>query len=262
VQPLLFHWNFEPVLFASGPLTVRWYGVLWAIAFLVGEWIARREFVRLGRPDVDVAGLAVTALAGTVIGARLVHVFVYDPALYLEHPAKILALWEGGLASHGGVIGFLVALAIGKRRFARDVSLLTLADVATIPAAVGGALVRIGNFLNSEILGVPTNSNWGVVFERVDPLPRHPVQLYEATAYLIVALVLWSMASRSAPLRDPGRGTGIFMLGVFGARAILEIWKTPQAAYDGAAAVSAGQWLSAPFLLIGIWLAIRSARRA
>lgn len=262
MQPLLFHWNFEPILFLFGPLTLRWYGVLWAIAFLVGERIARRRFVRLGRPDIDVAGLAVTALAGTVIGARLVHVFVYDPAFYLEHPWKILALWEGGLASHGGVIGFVVALAFGKRRFARDVSLLTLADVATIPAALGGALVRIGNFLNSEIVGIPTSSDWGVVFERVDSLPRHPVQLYEAAAYLIVAAVLWSLESRTRPLARPGRATGIFMLGVFGSRAILEIWKTPQAAYDGAAALSAGQWLSAPFLLLGAWLVVRSVRRA
>lgn len=252
---LIVHWNFDPIAFTLGPIPIHWYGICWAGAFLQAEYLVRHKFKTMGRSDVDVATLTMFTLFGTVIGARLAHVLFYDPAYYLSHPFKIVALWEGGLASHGGAIGFVLALAWAKRRYAKGVPLMTLLDAAALPAAIGGAIVRVANFLNSEIVGIPTNAAWGVVFEQIDGQPRYPVQLFEAAAYLIIAGGLWLYDQRHDELRQrPGRLAGIFFMAVFSARALIEVWKTPQAVYESGAMGTVGQWLSLPFVLLGIYL--------
>lgn len=256
----MFHWNPDPIAFKLGPLAVHWYGICWAASFLFAEFAARRRLVAMGHAHVDVAAMTLLALAGTIVGARLGHTLFYDPAYYFSHPLKFLAVWEGGLASHGGAVGLVLGLAWGARRYARGVPVLTLTDVVAIPSAIGGALIRIANFINSEIVGVPTQAAWGVVFDRIDAQPRHPVQLYEAGAYLLIAAALWLYQRRSNPWPSPGRMTGLFFIAVFVARAVLEIWKTPQAVYEAGMAVTVGQWLSVPFILFGVFLFIRSRR--
>jgi phosphatidylglycerol:prolipoprotein diacylglycerol transferase len=258
---MIVHWSFDPVAFALGPLAIRWYGLCWAAAFFGSEFGVRRLLRAVGRADIDVSALIICALAGTVVGARLAHCLFYDPAFYLAHPLRILAVWEGGMASHGGAVGLVLGLAWGVRRHAPGLALLTLLDVATISSALGAALIRGANFLNSEIVGLPTDGRWGVVFDRVDALPRHPVQLYEAGSYLLIAALLWRVQRRWHALRRPGLLTGWFMTLVFLVRIVLEAWKTPQAAYESGFAISVGQWLSVPFVVLGLALVVRAVLR-
>lgn len=254
----IVHWSFDPIAFRLGWFTVHWYGLCWLLAFMQGEWLTRRLLARVGREDVDVGSLMIVTLLGTIIGARLAQCLFYDPAFYLAHPLKILAIWEGGMASHGGAVGFVVAIALGARRYAHGLPLLTLLDVVSLPSAIGGAIVRVANFLNSEIIGIPTSGSWGVVFDRVDQLPRVPAQLFEAAAYVLVAILLFWQRRNHDALMHPGRLTGWFLVLVFGSRAVLECWKVPQAAYEAEHVISVGQWLSLPFILIGFVLLWRS----
>ncbi|WP_457443487.1 prolipoprotein diacylglyceryl transferase [Roseateles sp. P5_E4] len=258
---LILHWQFDPIAFAIGPLQIHWYGICWAVAFFGAEFSVRRRLAAMGWHDVDVSTLVVWALLGTMLGARLAHCLFYDPASYLSHPLRILAIWEGGMASHGGAVGLVVALCWGLPRYAPGLPLLSLLDATTFAAAFGAALIRTANFLNSEIVGNPTSGRWGVVFSRVDASPRHPVQLYEAVAYLLVLVALRIAARRHAALQKPGCLTGLFLALVFGARAVIETWKTPQAVYEAGAVFSVGQWLSVPFVLLGVVLMIRACSK-
>ncbi len=253
----LIHWNADPTLFALGPLAIRWYGLLFAAAFLIGfylmQWIYRRE----QQPLEELDRLLLYLLIGTVVGARLGHVLFYDPGYYFAHPLDILKIWEGGLASHGGALGILLALFLYQRKHSY-VSYLWLLDRLAIPAALGGMFIRIGNFMNSEILGIPTGGNWGVVFQRVDALPRHPVQLYEATVYALIFLVLLLLYRRPAIRMRAGALFGALMVLVFVARFFLEFFKTRQAAYEASFQISVGQWLSIPFVLLGLALLVHA----
>lgn len=259
---MILHWHFDPVLFSAGPISVRWYGLLWLVAFLGGQYILGRMFVARGIAAARAEALLLYALLGTIIGARLMHVLAYDPAYYFAHPLEILQLWKGGLASHGGVLGMLLGLWWGSRAAEPKLDYLWLLDRVSIPSALGGALVRIANFLNSEIVGLPTHGDYGVVFESVDPLPRHPVQLYEAVGYLGVLAVLTLVYRRAGGQPRKGLLTGLFMLLVFAIRIALEFFKTPQAAYEAGNVFTVGQWLSVPFVVLGLVLIVRSRRQA
>ncbi|OWQ90994.1 prolipoprotein diacylglyceryl transferase [Roseateles aquatilis] len=256
----MIHWDIDPVAFALGPVQIHWYGICWAVAFLGAEFSVRRRLASQSWKDVDVSSLVIVALLGTIVGARLAHCVFYDPSFYLQHPLKVFEVWEGGMASHGGAVGLIAALAWALPRHAAGLPLLSLLDATTFSAAFGGALIRFANFMNSEILGNPTSGSWGVVFERVDAIPRHPVQLYEMAAYLLVLVLLRIAARRHAALERQGLLTGLFLMLVFGARAVIEHWKTPQASYEAADFLSVGQWLSVPFVLLGIALVIRAYR--
>jgi phosphatidylglycerol:prolipoprotein diacylglycerol transferase len=258
--PPLFHWHFDPIALSLGPLQIHWYGICWGLAFLAAEFGVRRRLASIGRSDVDISALVVCALLGTIVGARLAHCLFYDPAFYLAHPLRILAIWEGGMASHGGAVGLIAAVAWGAPRYAPGLAPLTLLDAAAPAAAFGAAIIRGANFLNSEIVGKPTSGHWGVVFDSVDALPRHPVQLYEAAAYLLVLAVL-RFAARTDALARRGELTGLFLVLVFSARAVIETWKTPQAVYEAGHAITVGQWLSVPFVLLGLALVIRARRQ-
>lgn len=248
----LIHWNVSPILIELGPFALRWYGVFFAVAFLVGyrimEWIYRRE----GEPTTALDGLLVYVMAGTLIGARLGHCFLYDPVYYISHPIEILQFWKGGLASHGGVFGLLLSVFWYTRRAGRP-PYPWLLDRLAIPAALGGCFIRVGNFFNSEIVGVPTNGWWAVVFEKLDSVPRHAVQLYEAVAYLLVFVVLLSAYRRGTGTRA-GALAGIFFTSVFFVRLGLEFVKMPQAAYETDFSFRVGQWLSVPLAGVGLVL--------
>lgn len=248
-------WNADPVAVTLGPIAVHWYGLLFAAGFFVGLRLMIRMYVREGRDPAELDRLLGYVVAGVVVGARLGHCLLYDPAYYLAHPLDILKIWEGGLASHGGVAGLIVAVWL-FRRYPGGPDLLWLLDRVAIPGALGGACIRLGNFMNSEIVGLPTTVPWAVVFSRVDGLPRHPVQLYEALAYAVIfGVLLW------AYLRGAGRRrgllTGSLLAMVFAARFVLEFFKTPQAAYEQGFALTVGQWLSVPCVVLGLWLVLR-----
>lgn len=245
-------WTFSPILFSIGPVTVRWYGVLFVGAFLLGQFILGRIFASEGIPRQRAESLLFSALVGAVVGARLAHCLFYEPSYYLHNPLAILRVWEGGLASHGGVVGVLLGIWIASRRFEPRLAFAWILDRAAIPAALGAALIRVANFLNSEIVGVPTSGDWGVIFTSVDQLPRHPVQAYEAIAYAITGFILWSMYRRLGKNTPRGLLFGWLLVLVFTARFFLEAWKVPQAAYEAGQLISVGQYLSLPFVAFGV----------
>ncbi|MGF6705619.1 prolipoprotein diacylglyceryl transferase [Pseudomonas frederiksbergensis] len=259
-----FVWNTDPVLLSIGPVNIHWYGVFFAAAFIVGFSIMRRIFANEGKPEKDLDPLCCYMAAGTIIGARLGHVLFYDPAYYLSHPLQIFAIWNGGLASHGGAIGIALALLIFSRRHPQ-MPYVWLLDRISIPAILGGVFIRIGNFFNSEIVGLPANLPWSVIFSRIDSLPRHPTQLYEAFVYLIVFLLLYSTYQRRSRSLPNGVLSGLFLILVFTARFFLEFTKMPQASYEYAMPISVGQWLSIPAIIIGgliLWCGLKRQGQA
>jgi prolipoprotein diacylglyceryl transferase len=207
-------------------------------------------------------------VAGTVIGARLGHVFLYEWPRYQANPLDIIKIWEGGLASHGGTLGVMLALFCYvkmQRRSFPDIPFLSLCDLICIPTALAAVFIRLGNFMNQEIVGTPTTVPWGVLFaspaEGGGPLVRHPVQLYEAAAYFATFLLLKAIWRQSHQHRHPGFFAGIFFIAIFSFRFILEFFKADQHSVitDGSY-LQAGQLLSLPFIALGVALACRSCR--
>lgn len=256
---MILHWSFDPVLFSLGPLTVRWYGLLFVGGFFAGQWLLARMFKAEGVPPQQAERLLMYALLGSIVGARLVHCLFYEPAYYLANPLAILRIWEGGLASHGGMIGLVIGLWLARRGAQPRMSLPWLFDRVTMPAMLAAVSIRIANFLNSEIVGEPTGGAWGVVFEAVDGVPRHPAQLYEAAAYALILVVLTVVYRRFARTPPTWLLTGLSLSLAFSARIVIEFFKTPQAAYEAGQAFSVGQWLSVPFALLGLAMVVRAS---
>ncbi|MGR8931815.1 MAG: prolipoprotein diacylglyceryl transferase [Gammaproteobacteria bacterium] len=241
-------WNIDPILFDFGLIKIRWYGVMFATgfvgSFMTMQWMYRRE----GKNIEELDTLLWYMVVATIVGARLGHTLLYDPAYYLSNPIKILAIWEGGLASHGATLGIILALYLYHRRFGD--SYFWLLDRVSIPTALAGALIRIGNFFNSEILGIPTQEPWGIVFARFDNLPRHPVQLYEALCYFVIYGISLSIYRKHGAKQ--GFAFGCFLCMLFSVRFVLEYFKTEQAMYDTGVPLTTGQLLSIPFVLAGV----------
>lgn len=249
-----FVWNADRVITSIGPLDLRWYGLLFAGAFIAGYIIERRLFLDAGRKEQEVESLLTYVLIGTIVGARLGHVIFYDPYYYfIERPDQILAVWNGGLASHGGAIGILTAMYLFIRKKA-GMSFYWLADRVVVPVALAGAFIRTGNFFNSEIVGKPTDLPWAVIFAKVDMLPRHPTMLYEAVFYLLVFGLL--IAIYKAYNNRPPEGVlfGTFLATLFSGRFLLEYTKVSQADFAASWVFNMGQWLSLPLILWGFWL--------
>jgi prolipoprotein diacylglyceryl transferase len=205
----------------------------------------------------DLDRLLIYIVIGTLVGARLGHCLFYDPVYYLTHPLKILAIWEGGLASHGGGAGILLSLYIYQKKTIQ--SFLEILDYLAIPVALAGCFIRTGNFFNSEIIGIPASVPWAVVFERIDSVPRHPAQLYEAVTYLIIGIILLTVYYYTG-LKRRGRLLGIMLILIFTARMLIEFVKENQAAFSFESGINMGQLLSIPFILAGIILVIWSKK--
>lgn len=251
---MIIRWQFDPVAFQLGSLAVHWYGLAWLAAFLSGKWLVTFMSQRDGNTDLDAAPLMAYALIGAIVGARLGHCLFYHPAYYLSNPIEIFLIWKGGLASHGGAIGLLVGLYLG-RRFWRSIGVLQLLDYVAVAAALGSVFIRTANFLNSEIVGIPTSGSWGVIFTKIDQVARHPVQLYEAFAYFLAFIFLIPLFMRRHRPQT-GEIFGWWLILVFSVRFILEFWKADQNLLDSALVISTGQWLSIPFILLGIFMQI------
>lgn len=256
----MIHWDVSPEILRLGPFVLRWYGVCFALAFLVGYGIMQRVFRNEQKPDRDLDTLLLYLLAGTVIGARLGHCLFYEPAYYLRHPLEILMFWRGGLASHGGAIGIFLALYLYSRR-RPDQPYLWLLDRVAVPTALGGSFIRLGNLFNSEILGTPADVPWAFVFTRIDDLPRHPAQLYESVAYLLIFGVLLAVYRKRGSQTPQGLLLGLLLVLVFGARFVIEFVKVRQAAFGEALPLSVGQLLSIPVILLGVFLLVHVRSR-
>jgi len=251
-----FEWSVSPILVSFGSFSIHWYGVLFAAAMLSGfsvmNWIYKHE----NRSIKQLESLQIYIFIGIVVGARLGHCFFYDPMYYLSNPLKILAVNEGGLASHGGGIGAIIATFYYARKF--KVNFLYLLDRLAIPTALFAFFVRMGNFMNSEIIGIQTEVPWAIVFSRIDLLPRHPAQLYEAISYLSIFVILFLIYLFKNEKIKSGFLFGVFLTLVFLVRILVEFVKVRQASYSSEMIFSTGQMLSVPFLIIGLVLIIVS----
>ena len=272
--PAFITWDFDPVLFTLFGHPIVWYGLLFALGLIIlGPWIEKKMWEHEKLDSKWFESLAVYVFVGTIVGARLGHVLFYDPAYYLAHPAKIFVTWEGGLASHGGTIGIIIACWLYSRRVTRK-SILWVLDRLAVPTGIVAAMIRLGNLTNSEIFGRPTTLPWGFRFIRSEEyrhlVPNmdmgcHPTQIYEALCYLAVfALCMWLYWKRDAARRYSGLIVGVFLTGIFLSRFIIERIKIVQEPWElkliESVGLNMGQLLSIPFVLAGIWLIIRAVK--
>lgn len=253
---MMVTWDVNPVFLRLGNFEVMWYGLCWMLAIMGGAMFFV-NFVKREKLNPKFAdNIFWWGTIATIVGARLGHCFFYEPAYFLAHPIEILNIRQGGLASHGAAVGLLLGLW-GFSRSAKLPYIWSL-DRVVIPVTVGGALVRFGNLINSEIYGRVTDLPWGFVFVRAgETLPMHPTQIYEALCYLITfAVLMWMYYKRDLGRKRPGALFGVGLIGIFLTRFIIEFIKNPQVAAEETMAINIGQILSIPFILAGILIII------
>jgi phosphatidylglycerol:prolipoprotein diacylglycerol transferase len=254
----MIHWHPNPILLELGPVQVRWYGLCFLAGFMIGyqfiRWVCRRE----GKPEAALDTLLTYLIVGTIIGARLGHCLFYDPGYYLAHPFEILEVWKGGLASHGGTLGVFIALLLFSRKH-KEFPIAWLFDRVSIPVALTAAFIRLGNLMNSEIIGKPSNVAWSFIFDRVDQVPRHPAQIYESLTYLCLFFVTATIYKRN-PKPPSGLIFGLSMIWIFASRVGLEYFKENQEPFEAGMFMNMGQILSFPFIILGIVMVVRALR--
>jgi prolipoprotein diacylglyceryl transferase len=244
-------WDVDREIVSFGPIALRWYSMLFALGIILGYLIVQEMFKKEGKPQALLDSLLFHVVVGTVVGARLGHCLLYEPSEYLHDPIRILKIWEGGLASHGGFTGVIIALILFCRKNP-DIKFFWLADRMTVPCMLTAGFIRIGNFFNSEIIGHVTDVPWAIVFKKVDLVPRHPSQIYEAIGYLTIALIQY-LAYRLSH-RQPKEGSlfGLALILGFGFRLFIERFKENQVAFEDDMFLNMGQLLSVPFIIAGI----------
>ncbi len=261
------NWNPDPVIFQIGDLPVRWYSILLGAGFFTGYIFARIIFKKenVDRYVLETYGLWL--ILGILIGGRLGHCLFYEFDYYMQNPWEMIKPWKGtlgkdavftgfrGFSSHGWVVGIFIALWVNSRL--RKISFLWAMDRFAIVAVLAGAFVRIGNLMNSEIIGNPTTLPWAFIFEQVDTVPRHPAQIYESLAYLLTFILIYSYHERKRNTVISGTYTGWVLLGVFISRFLIEFLKMDQVPSEAAMQLNLGQKLSLPFILLGLILIFR-----
>ncbi|AEW21343.1 prolipoprotein diacylglyceryl transferase [Tannerella forsythia KS16] len=265
-------WTADPAIFTIGSKEIRWYSLMFIIGFGIGYKIVERMWRRESINPKWIDPLLYYTLIGTVVGARLGHCLFYDPGYYLSHPIEILKVWEGGLASHGGVLGIIVAIYFYSKYVSRQ-SMLWTFDKLVVPTGLVAALIRIGNLINHEVYGLPTDRPWGFRFienlhawrqgaEPIFSAPSHPTQIYEAVCYLLTfVLCMWLYFKKDAWKKE-GLIFGIFMICIFTARFFIEFLKNNQEDFEAAMPINMGQCLSIPFIVTGIYFVVRAWRRS
>ena len=252
---MLVHPQFDPVAISIGPLAVRWYGLMYLLGFslfiLLGRYRIRQQpngvFTREMLDDALFYGVL-----GVILGGRLGHVLFYEPGYYLQHPLEILAIWQGGMSFHGGFLGVAIAMLCLARKY--QLSWLAVTDFIAPLVPLGLGAGRIGNFINGELWGRPTDVPWGMIFPYADNLPRHPSQLYEfALEGLVLFALIWLYSAKPRPL---GAVTGMFMIGYGAFRSFCEFFREPDDGFLGimTLGISMWQWLSLPMIAAGIAL--------
>jgi phosphatidylglycerol:prolipoprotein diacylglycerol transferase len=256
---MLTHPNFDPIAISIGPLAVRWYGLMYLVAFGFLWWLGRMRIARalapITREQFD--DLIFLGVLGTILGGRLGYVLFYKPAYYLSHPLEVFAIWQGGMAFHGGFLGVLAAAAFFAWR--KRIDWWRLMDFIAPCVPTGLAAGRLGNFINGELWGRPTDLPWGMVFRGAGSLPRHPSQLYQfALEGVLLFVLLWWYASKP---RARGAVSAMFLMGYGAFRFISEFAREPDD-FLGLLALnlSMGQWLSLPMIAAGILLYLWSQK--
>ena len=278
---LKIDWAPSEIFLKLGPLAIHWYSVMFIIAFTLGYYIIKKIYSNDNKSIELVEPLFIYVVLGTLIGARLGEVFFYNWEYFQNNLIEILlpikkdpnsSLFFGfidgfkfvgyrGLASHGATIGIITSMFIYKHKFKYD-SVLWIFDRIVIPISIGGMFVRIGNFFNSEIVGNYTGSNFGIIFSnRGEIYPRHPAQLYEAFGYLLLFILLWQLYWKTDYKNKKGFLFGLFLICLFSIRVLVEYVKESQGGFeDSLGLLSTGQWLSIPFIIIGLILILRSKK--
>ena len=260
---MLVHPQFDPIAFSIGPLAVRWYGLMYLLAFamvlVLGRWRIRHGKTALGLRDLD--DLLFYGMLGTIVGGRLGYVVFYKASFYLQHPLDLFKVWEGGMSFHGGLIGVITAMWIFARR--RGYTFWQVADFGAPLVPTGLAAGRTGNFINGELWGRATDVPWAMIFPqaRDGGIPRHPSQLYEiGLEGIALFLLVWIYANKPRP---QGAVSGVFLIGYGIARFCVEFTREPDD-FLGLLALnlSMGQWLSIPMVVFGIFLLVRAKGRA
>jgi len=259
---MLIHWNVSPDIFQWGFLRLRWYGLMFVVGFSIGYQLMRKICLWEGKPVDKLDSLLMHLVIGTTIGARLGHCLFYDPVFYLSNPVEILKIWEGGLASHGGGIGVMIALWLFVRKNP-EFSLMWLMDRIAIFTVLTGGFIRLGNLMNSEIIGKPTDGSWGIIFDRVDQIPRHPAQIYESFCYFVIFSLAYMIYLRFKSKTPRGLLLGFVLMMIFICRFSIEFFKEIQSPFERDLFLNMGQILSIPFILIGayfVWKSLRSSQ--
>lgn len=252
---MIVHPQFDPVAIYLGPLSIHWYGLMYLLGFilfmLLGHYrIKHNPQTALNNTILD--DLLFYGMLGVILGGRLGHVFFYQFDYYLQQPLEIFAVWKGGMSFHGGFLGVITAMAILARKYKLQWLAVTDFIAPLVPLGLGAG--RIGNFINAELWGRPTDVSWGMVFPNVDTLPRHPSQIYEfALEGVVFFVLLWIYSTKPKPV---GAVSGMFLIGYGMFRSVAEFFREPEDGFMGVLTlgVSMGQWLSLPMIIVGIWM--------
>ena len=275
-------WNPDLVAFRLGPFAIRWYGLMWLIGFVLGYFIVKRIYKEQKIKDELFDPLFIYCFFGILIGARLGHCIFYQPEDFLTSWKGIVEMifpiligndgsWLGqtfgfyiigyaGLASHGGTLGLMIALWLYVRK--TKLSIWTVLDNIAIATGSMACCIRLGNLMNSEIIGKITDVPWAFIFERVDAVPRHPGQLYEAIAYAILFIVMWVMHKKMPQKIGTGWYFGFCLTYIFTFRFFIEYTKEIQEAFEASLPIDMGQILSIPFIILGVYCMIRAKKQA
>ncbi len=275
---LHINWNVDPEIFSFGVLTVRWYGLLWAIGIYLALTIVSKLYKHEKYPEEWIDKQFMYVVAGTIIGARLGHCFFYEwhelrePITflgiqfkyfnpYLQRPWELIKIWEGGLASHGGAFGILIAMYFFSRNVTHKGFVWGL-DRLVLGVAVAGAMIRLGNLMNSEIYGGATSLPWGFIFERNgETIAKHPTQIYEMLYCLVTFGILWWLYWKKESYKRTGLLLGVFLIGIFLTRFLLEFIKNNQEAFESQLFLNMGQILSLPLIIWGFYLIVNSLKQ-
>jgi phosphatidylglycerol---prolipoprotein diacylglyceryl transferase len=266
------HWNTNPEIVNVLGISLRYYGLLFVSGLVLCIYILRWIFKKENIPLENLEKLSVYGMIGILAGARLGHCLFYEPSYYFSHPLEMILpvtfLPDGGikftgyqgLASHGGALGLLIALYFYSRK--NKYSMIDTLDLISVVGALECGFIRVGNFMNSEIIGIPTTKPWGVIFERVDNIPRHPAQLYEAISYFIIFVVMMILYKNLRNSLKNGLLFGLILVLCFTARFFIEFVKENQVGFEEGMILNMGQLLSLPYITVGIGFIIYGIRRS
>jgi phosphatidylglycerol:prolipoprotein diacylglycerol transferase len=251
--------NIDPVIFSIGPLSVRWYGLMYLLGFMAAYWLANKRLGNTKWSKEELGDLLFWGFVGVIIGGRLGYVLFYQWELFLREPLYLFKIWMGGMSFHGGLIGVATAVYLQSRRL--KTSFLQVGDFIAPLVPIGLGAGRIGNFLNGELWGRTTDVSWAMIFPGAGPLPRHPSQLYEfALEGVVLFIILWLYSARPRPA---GAVAGLFLLGYGSFRFFVEFFRQPDAQLGlYQTGLSQGQMLCIPMILLGIWLMVRAYKKA
>jgi len=259
----ILNWNLDPVIYwITDSFPLKYYGLFFITGILLANYVAKRIYIKENIPIENLEKLFIYIVVGIVLGARLGHCLFYDPSYYFQNPLEILLpikkigdsyqfIGFQGLASHGGGIGTLIAIGLYCKKY--KINYLWVLDRIAIVTPIVATFIRLGNFMNSEIYGKPTNGNWGVIFQRDDLIPRHPTQLYEAFSYLLIFGILIRIYKKNKE-KSNGLIFGMLLVLVFSARFIIEFFKENQVGFEDGMIINMGQILSIPFIITGFFL--------